>query len=114
MASDQIYIPIMKPTALSAEKPDDVPNLFDGDMDTSYELFLRPPSFLTLVLDLGGTIPFNTLELSELLCFQLELESIFSLEQDDPIYNDGAKKDFKLSVMGDGGQITEVDSIKTM
>ena len=77
MASDQVYIPIMKPIPVSAEKPDDVPNLFDGDPETSYELFLRPPSFLTLVLDLGGTIPFNTLELSELLCFQLELDKVY-------------------------------------
>ena len=67
MASDQVYIAIMKPIPVSAEKLNDVPNLFDGDPETSYNVFLRPPSFLTLVLDLGGTIPFNTLELSELL-----------------------------------------------
>ena len=82
MASDQIYIAVMKPTALSAEKPDDVPNLFDGDIETTYELFLRPPSFLTLVLDLGGTIPFNTLELSELLYQSLYIYVFIHFELD--------------------------------
>ena len=42
------------------------------------------------------------------------IKSKFALVQKDPIYNDGGIKDFKLSVMGDWGQFTEVDSIKTM
>ena len=46
--------------------------------------------------------------------FSFVLSLIKSLVQKDPIYNDGGIKDFKLSVMGDGGQFTEVDNIKTM
>ena len=74
MSSDLVYIanqllyPVLKPTLLSVSCPGDpnienIPNLFDGNNDTSYDVHLP----LELVLDLGGTIPFNTLELSKLL-----------------------------------------------
>ena len=74
MSSDLVYIdnqllyPVLKPTPVSVSAPGDpaiesIPNLFDGNNDTSYNVHLP----LELVLDLGGTIPFNTLELSKLL-----------------------------------------------
>ena len=76
MSSDLVYIEKtvmkptlgMKPTPVSVSAPGDpaielIPNLFDGNDDTSYNVHLP----LELVLDLGGTIRFNTLELSKLL-----------------------------------------------
>ena len=70
MSSDLVYIEktVMKPTLVSVSCPGDpnienIPNLFDGNNDTSYDVHLP----LELVLDLGGTIIFNTLELSKLL-----------------------------------------------
>ena len=65
MASGLVYIAVMKPTHVSGPNipSNPIPNLFDGNNDTSYNVWLP----LELVLDLGRTIPFNTLELSKLL-----------------------------------------------
>ena len=72
MTTDKVYIATMKPSVSSVSTPHisgDITNLFDGD--TTDWISVDERRFpLKFVIDLGGTIPVNTLKLSMLTeCF---------------------------------------------
>ena len=82
VTSDKVYIATMKPIPVSAPKIDKIQYLFDGDPTTVYAAGVQFIP-LTFVIDLGGAIPINTLELGKLgfnvdiVSFQLKLKSTF-------------------------------------
>ena len=68
MASEKVYIATMKPSVSSVSTPHiwgDITKIFDGDSTTTIvvDRYYLP---LTIEIDLGRTIPVNTLELSKL------------------------------------------------
>ena len=79
MASDQVSIATMKPIPVSGLFIEHIPKIFDGDTTTAYIVGVQylPLSF---VIDLGRTIPFNTLELSKLYSnvISINLNYLFS------------------------------------
>ena len=112
MTSDQVYIATMKPTPVSGPSIKTIPRIFDEDLDAPnggsiYHLYGGSVPHI-FVIDLGGSIPVNTLELSTHIEFIFPFKFIFTLEQGDP-WNDGGTKDFSFSIaMSEGGPFTEV------
>ena len=68
MASDQVYIATMNPTPVSGPSIETIPRIFDKDLDAPIggSIYFLCGGCVPhiLVIDLGGSIPVNTLELS--------------------------------------------------
>ena len=68
MASDQVYIATMNPTPVSGPSIETISRIFDKDLDAPIggSIYFLCGGCVPhiLVIDLGGSIPVNTLELS--------------------------------------------------
>ena len=66
LASDQVYIATMNPTPVSGPRIEDIPRIFNKRMDPDNLYYMRSPMApFSFVIDLGGSIPVNTLRLSK-------------------------------------------------